>query len=229
MAEFDGFRGKMRLTRLPDAFFTDLLGRIDDLDELKVTLYFLWRLERMEGAFRALSEADLAGDAAFTAGLSGPNGLRPALERAVGRGTLLAAEAEINGRPTRLYLLNSERGRAALAALESGQWRPDDNLNMPAGLDLEKPNIFRLYEEHIGALTPMIAEALAEAERDYPAAWVEDAVRIAVSNNVRKWRYVEAILERWQREGRDDGTDRGRGQTDPKKYTEGEFSEFIER
>ena len=61
-------------------------------------------------------------------------------------------------------------------------------------LDVERPNIFRLYEENIGPLTPLIAEMLRDAEKTYPADWIEEAFKIAVENNVRRWRYIEAIL-----------------------------------
>jgi DnaD/phage-associated family protein len=94
-------------------------------------------------------------------------------------------------------------------------------------LGQEQPNIFRLYEENIGPLTPMIAEALREAESTYPAQWVEEAFRIAVENNVRRWRYVEAILRSWQEEGRND-QDRRYSERDRRRYVEGQFSDFIE-
>ena len=53
---------------------------------------------------------------------------------------------------------------------------------------------FRIYEQEFGALTPMIADAIQDAERTYPIEWISDAMRIAVKNNKRNWRYVEAIL-----------------------------------
>jgi DnaD/phage-associated family protein len=72
----------------------------------------------------------------------------------------------------------------------------------------DKPNIYRVYEKNIGPITPMIAEELREAEKTYSPQWIEDAVRVAVENNVRNWRYVSAILERWQLKGRDERKDR---------------------
>jgi DNA replication protein DnaD len=74
----------------------------------------------------------------------------------------------------------------------------------------------------------MIADKLGEAEDTYPAHWIEDAVRIAVENNARRWSYVEAILKRWQEGGRDERTDRRDTEKDRRRYVEGEFSEFIE-
>ena len=67
---FHGFpEGKVRLTPIPAPFFSELLPEIDHLGELKVTLYAFWRLDRMEGAFRYLRQADFAGDERFMQGL----------------------------------------------------------------------------------------------------------------------------------------------------------------
>jgi DNA replication protein len=51
----------------------------------------------------------------------------------------------------------------------------------------------------------LIAQELEEAARTYPAEWIEEALRIAVSRNVRRWSYVRRILERWATEGRETG------------------------
>jgi DNA replication protein len=82
-----------------------------------------------------------------------------------------------------------------------------------------------LYEENIGALTPMIAEELKEAEDTYPAEWISDAFRIAVENNVRNWRYVSAILTRWKEKGRDERKNRRDTEKDRRRYTDWEESE----
>jgi len=51
--KFEGFPpGKTRLVRLPAQFFTDLLPRLDDPDELKLILFCFWALEQREGADR---------------------------------------------------------------------------------------------------------------------------------------------------------------------------------
>jgi DnaD/phage-associated family protein len=71
---------------------------------------------------------------------------------------------------------------------------------------LPQQDIFTLYEETIGLLTPHIAEQLQEAEKEYPSPWIREAFQRASEQNVRKWRYVEAILQRWKTEGKDDGT-----------------------
>jgi hypothetical protein len=57
-------------------------------------------------------------------------------------------------------------------------------------------------------------------------------MRIAVERNKRTWRYVAAILERWQREGRHDKKeapkDRPDVAEDRRKYIQGEFSDYVE-
>lgn len=62
--------------------------------------------------------------------------------------------------------------------------------------------VFRLYEQNIGALAPLIVDALKDAIREYTAEWVCDAIREAVDQNVRRWSYILPILERWKREGK---------------------------
>jgi len=232
MPPFQGFHdGKVRQISIPLQFFTELLPEIDHLGELKLTAYVFWRLERMEGAFRCLRRADIVEDSRFMQGLGETSpqaeiALDEALDLAVKRGTLLLAILELEKGPESFYFLNSPKGRAALKAIQRGEWRPSGSPEMPIEVT-EAPNIFRLYEEHIGPLTPLIAEALGEAEDGYPAQWIEDAFRIAVENNKRSWSYISAILRRWQEGGRDEqnrqDTEKAR-----RKYVEGEFSDFIE-
>jgi len=67
---------------------------------------------------------------------------------------------------------------------------------------IERPNIFVLYEQNIGLLSPLIADELKDAAEQYPADWIEAAFREAVLHNKRKWSYIRAILRRWETEGR---------------------------
>lgn len=229
---FNGFpSGRLRTTPIPAPFFTDLLPAIDHLGEMKVSLYAIWYLEQLEGNFRYIQQKDFQEDERFMQGLGVDETTRQAqlsegLERAVIRGTLLKVNATYTDGNETFYFLNTPRGRAAVQALSKGEWRPTGVSRPPVALDLERPNIFRLYEEHIGPLTPMIADTLREAEKTYPAAWIEDALRIAVENNVRRWRYVDAILRSWQEEGRNDQDQRGTTQ-DRRRYVQDRFAEFF--
>lgn len=224
MSKFQGFTGSETFTQIPDSFFRHLLTEIDDLDELKVTLFALWQIGSMEGPVHFLRQQD------FSACLPDPG---PALEKAVKRGSLLCARGgkDAAGRATlkktaALYFLNSPRGRASAKAFASGQWQPADATPAPA--PLERPNIFKLYEENIGPLTPMIADALKDAEQTYQPEWVREALEIAIKNNKRSWKYVEVILRRWKEEGHAKKQDRRDPQEDGRRYTEGEYADFIE-
>jgi DnaD/phage-associated family protein len=150
--------------------------------------------------------------------------LTESLERAVERGTLLRAALLTGESEQPLYFLNSPKGRAAVAAIQQGKWRPSGDPQVPVELGFERPSIFRLYEQNIGPLTPMLAEMLKEAEQLYPPDWIEDAIRIAVENNKRSWRYTEAILRRWQEKGRDErkAPDRRDTEKDRRRYADWE-------
>jgi len=182
---FPGFSDKETFTSIPDSFFHKLLNEIVDIDELKVTLYALWRFEHMEGALRFLMAQDFSGCTPHPSA---------GLDQAVARGSLIRVERENSA----YFFLNSPRGRAGAAAFASGKGKlPSHSSNPP----LERPNIFKIYEENIGPLTPLIADALKDAEQTYSEEWLAEAMEIAVKSNKRNWKYVEAILHRWKEEG----------------------------
>ena len=217
MKTFKGFTDSESFTQLPDTFFHQLLNQVDNPEELKVTLYLLWRVEHMDGPFRALLEADFHSK---ELGLSVEE-IRLGLEKAVQRGSMLKAErnAEV------YFLLNSPRGRAIIQAVQNGTWNPE---GAGSAVPFERPNIFRLYEENIGPLTPLIADALKDAEETYSAEWVAETIDLAVRNNKRSWRYCEAILKRWKEEGRGEKQDRRDSEKDRDKYIKGEYADYIE-
>ncbi len=237
MKGFSGFpAGKQRLTPVPNSFFSDLLPVIDDLAELKVTLYAFWALSQQDGQVRFLRLTDFLNDTIFVNGL-GPTtsvaskNLLDGLERAVSRGTFLHIEVEGADGHMDLYFLNTERGRAAVEGITRGEWRPWPDDDEPVSLLIERPNIFVLYEQNIGALTPMIADELRDAEQAYPLSWIEDAIKSAVENNVRRWRYVVAILEKWREQGRheQDGINRRVTQKQLRGQVPKEYEDIVKR
>jgi DnaD/phage-associated family protein len=208
MKGFAGFPdGKARSVPMPEPFFTELLPLVDHLAELKVTLYAFWRLSLKPGAYRFLQREDLAEDELFMSGLSASprqaqDALDDALERAEARGTLLHVIVEDAQAVRHLYFLNTTRGREAVDKLTRGEWRPESFDGAVVRLSHVRSNVFTLYEQNIGALTPMISEELRDMAATYPAPWIEDAIRVAVKNNVRRLRYIQAVLERMRSEGR---------------------------
>lgn len=208
MQGFPGFpEGKLRTVPVPEPFFTELLPAIDHLGELKVTLYAFWRLSLMEGKYRFLRRDDLARDEIFMRGLStsprlAQEILDDALERAEARGTLLYVSIEDAAARHDLYFVNSPRGREAVEKLIAGEWRPDESATGTVTLSHVRSNIFVLYEQNIGPLTPLIADELRDLMATYPNSWIEDAIRIAARNNIRKLKYIIAVLDRMKAEGR---------------------------
>jgi DnaD/phage-associated family protein len=213
---FKGFGDSEIFTQIPDTFFHQLLKEIDEAAELKVTLYFLWRVEHMDSPFRALSKMDFD---VKELGLSADE-IKSGLEKAVKRGSLLRVQKEA----AVYFLLNSPRGRAGVQAMESGKWSPGATSAPP----VERPNVFKLYEENIGPLTPLIADALKDAEELYYPEWVAEAIELAVKNNKRSWKYCEAILKRWKEEGRHGQKDQRDARQGSERYTKSEFSEYLD-
>lgn len=71
---------------------------------------------------------------------------------------------------------------------------PSENHNNNSGF-------VAIYENEIGALTPLVADQLREWGETYDEAWIIDAIREAVKNNVRKANYIDAILKNWKTAG----------------------------
>jgi DnaD/phage-associated family protein len=216
MSEFKGFTDSETFAQVPDSFFR-LLKEIKDTEELKVTLYALWRIQNMQGPFRGISEADFD---AKELGLSAEK-IRRGLKKAVARGIILEGQHKASV----FYFLNSPRGRATAESFSKGQLPASGRIISPPA---ERPNIFKLYEENIGPLTPLIADALKDAEETYAADWIAEAIELAVKNNKRSWRYCEVILKRWKEEGRAEKQDRRDAEKDRRKYIEGEYADYIE-
>jgi len=143
--------------------------------------------------------------------------LEDAIERCLARNTLLRlqivteagspAEADEETPPESVddwYFMNTVKGRQALAQVRQGRAAELKSvIPEEARLRVKRPNIFLLYEQNIGMMTPLIADQLRDMEKTYPPEWIHEAVEIAVSRNKRSLRYVQNILRRWETDGRD--------------------------
>ena len=199
---------------VPAPLLGGLLVEIDDPAELKLVLRTLWHIHQKKGAPRPIRPSDLYSDRviADALGLKGETleiRIDSALKSAVEHGILM--QAETDGGES-LFILNIQPERDALEAAPNLTAAPQpaakaETWDSPQSLG-DRPTAYVLYEENIGPLTPLIAERLREAVEKYSEEWIGDAIKIAVENNVRNWKYVSAILERWQTEGRVDGQPR---------------------
>ena len=231
MEKFNGFpAGGLRYTSVPDLFFARLLPQIDSLVELKVILHFLWLHQR---EFRqGISKNELLTDETLISSLvlideDVEKALIQGLKRAVERGTLLHARVEDEAGVHDLYFLNSERGRQAQAKIEAGEVGVVAISGAEVSPPTKRPNIFELYEDNIGLISPIIADELKDAEATYSQQWIEDAFKIAVENNVRKWSYIRAVLQSWAISGREDGKGKPEESSSKPWYTD-EEKELIQ-
>ena len=233
---FSGFGRGMLYTPVPNSLFGPLLEQIQDLAELKVTLRSLWLLHRKRGRPQLARLGEFLNDPTLLRGLKGlgkapREEIRRGLELAVSRGTLLMHRPDENNESSQVYLLNTDAGRSLLSRLRLGEEleETEDGV-MSQSLEeeppREKPNIFALYEDNVGTLSPMLAEQLKEVESVYPGDWVKDAFQIAVAENKRNWRYIAGILRRWAAEGKDHGKP---GRHSPKDNREKYLADYERR
>jgi DNA replication protein len=219
---FQGCPSNPGYVAIPKLFFSDLLPSIQDSGELAVSLHLFRLLGARKGYPRALAERELLADRALNSGFS-QAGRDPAseiargLDLAVARGTFLRA---VTPGGDAWVLLHTGQDRRAAVAIAAGR------LPLSPGVAISGPpvplpvrDIFTLYEQIVGVLSPLMAERLQEAEREYPATWVEEAFGAAEEQNKRSWAYIEAILKRWKTEGKDDGKRGGRPETNRVDYS----------
>jgi len=206
---FQGFIKGVRYIPVPTPIFGELLEEIKDINELKIVLRIIRLIHDKKGLERCVTLNELLADRVLANSLdssdidSRETQILQALETAQNRNIFIKVEGQ--NKSTSLFYLNTEFERQAVGRIS----------NLPSPSELEpweplgdRPNIYSLYEQNIGILTPMVAEKIGEAEQRYPLQWIEEAISEAVSLNSRNWRYISRILERWETEGKEDGKSR---------------------
>jgi DNA replication protein len=234
MKEFAGFpSGRLEFTPIPSAFFSAVLNDITDMAELKTTLHVMAVLYRKKGYPRFVAFGELLKHVPLMESLEGSRELlHEALRKAVERATLLTMSIEKEGASEDIYFLNDVAGRQAVSKIDTGQLAlPGLKVTPPVPVPAEAlPDIFTLYEQNIGILTPLIADELRDAEKLYPPDWIRDAIKEAVLHNKRNIKYIDRILENWSVEGRSDGAYQGDTEkAGPDKYFRGKYGHMVRR
>lgn len=207
--KFNGFPDSGLATTIPNLFFAQVMPRIEHPEELAVSVYCFYAVSQSDHSRRPrfVTRAELAAEGALVRSLAAlgyetaAEALESGLRLAVKRKTLVRAVMETDGRTEELFAVNTPSNRRALEALAGGRihaWEP-----LPPATASAFPGIFALYEQHVGTITPLIADELLDAEKQYPPEWLQAAFREAALANKRSWRYIESILRRWKIEGPD--------------------------
>ncbi|MSQ32469.1 MAG: DnaD domain protein [Dehalococcoidia bacterium] len=214
-----------QVTPVPMAYVTSLLPQITDLAELKVTLHVMYLVTQKKTWPRGVTLAELKQDRTLQKSLSAAGRdaqmeLQQGLALAVKRGILLQSTVKTDNGVQELFLVNTQSGREAAARISSGSQTSADEKTPLKTAEKSNQDIFSLYEDNFGLLTPMIAEQLKDMESTYPNGWIVEAFKVASTRNKRSLGTVGYLLKRWEREGKNDGESTGHtaAETDWERY-----------
>lgn len=203
---FSGFPAVAKATAIPNIFFSMLLPRMRAPGDLLAFLWVAKCAQEQKNDVRFVSVGQVmdqeGAPEAFAEFGGGEEGLTAGLARCVEIGALLQLDLVGSDGEETLYFVNNPGSRRAVARARAGELvlRPETYVRAPA-VD-PRPGVFRLYEENVGLITPLIGERLLAAAEDYPWEWIQDAIREAVELNRRNWRYIERVLQNWMEGGR---------------------------
>jgi DNA replication protein len=234
MSEFKGFPERLQFTPVPNLVFSSLAGQINDIVELKTLLHIFEILYLKKGSPRYITADELLVHPSLVQDLKQITraSLVQALEALVDKGILIK-QPVVNLNERLLYFINNAPNRAIVEKIRNSEISfegfPAPPLPPPPAAT--PPDIFTLYEENVGLITPLIADELKEAQNNYPEGWIKEAIKEAVKLNKRNWKYISRILERWSTEGKKDGAYRGNLEknTDPDKYIRGKYGHLVQR
>ena len=214
--KFEGFRTGSKAVAIPVEFFNELMPTLNNGIEIRVVLHVIYMIFRKSGRIRAVSFEELINETSLRSALSEDTyriQIKEALDRGVQVGALLECHLD---KGDFLYFLNNESGRRQYQQIQMRALSFSKESQIGTSINLNKTTPIIVYEQEIGTITPAIAEAIREAEDTYSTEWIIEALNLASTNNARSWRYVDAILKRWNREGRNNETNwRNNESTDP--------------
>jgi DnaD/phage-associated family protein len=211
---------------LPADFIAVHLPRITSIVELKVSLHLYGLITAQTTRPRRVSWDTLLFDTVLQQSLlvvasssAYSDVLSEGLAAAVQRGSFLhTVRLDQHGRAVNWYVVDT---------VENRRWADVQTDSVTAPVGEPAPDVLRLYEQHIGVVTPMLLAELRAAARLYPSHWFAEAMREAVVANVRSWRYVHKILQKWAKDGRDSHLREPALSAD--HYTEGAYGDLFRR
>ena len=200
---FDGFTSGAPVTPLPQALLRDLVPAMSDPAELIVTLYAVEAISRVRRYPRRLLSSNLRESRTLLealAGMCAPRGADQAfvdgLDAAVARGSLLRSRSVVDEVWVEWIAINDADGSRAMASPTMLQ------VTTPIGgrkaLD---SGVLEIWQSAFGTSPPpILVEELKAAEARFGVEWLRAAFTEAAASNVRNWRYVRKVLDRWESE-----------------------------
>jgi len=214
---------------LAEVLFRKIIDQTKDISQLKMVLYVFYSLAQQTTIPAFVTHRELLSSGPALLSLSNEEFLK-ILQSLVKNGTLLFFKQIDNHHD--IYLADTRSNRGLIEQIERGKFRfkEDSNVSTKKQNPQKSPNIFVLYEQNIGMITPMLSEELKAAAELYPSKWIEDAFKEAVLQNKRSWRYIARILERWTSEGKNSGAYRqGNKKDSTDKYISGKYGHLVKR
>ena len=197
---FKGFKKNVKYIPIPAPIFDTLLESMSNISELKLMLRIMWLLQIYNRKPQFITENEIITDKLTSKLIGGSDKVIESLCTLENYGIIKSSKQKSDG--IKIIFLNSETIKDRIA---KSDLLIETNQTDPWEKDNEIPNIYSIYEQNIGMITPHIAELIKESENLYPVEWVEDAIKHASKQNKRSWAYIESILNRWKIEGRDNG------------------------
>ena len=201
---------EFRYTPTPNIVFGKLLNEIEHVNDLKFILRIIWMINQVKRVPKYITIKEITSDKILypiiykesvketeTACIS-------MIQKASLSELLICHQINENGAPNTIVALNTSRNKTMLFKIQQID-QSESVFQATVDIAEERPNIFKLYEDNIGILNPIIADELKIAEKTYPHDWVSSAFKEAVLRNKRSWKYIKTILENWYREGKTDG------------------------
>jgi len=217
----EGFPEPMTYTPVPDSMLGKFLVEFQDEYLLRCFLRILWHLHKSKDKIKSVDIATLEGDLVIGSILSNRDSqdlsrLSTALKEMYDFHLVLLVNAGADNKNLRV-VLNTQNN---VKLIEKFGWIRTKLIEATRVLsDLSvQSNVFGLYEQNIGLITPLVADELRDMENEYPITWVEEAIQLSVTYNRKSIRYISTILERWRNEGRDGGSGRSSQTVGAKDY-----------
>ncbi len=221
-------------TLVPNSFFNKFIPGVEHVEDILTLLWCAYLMQDKAAAkkrpFFSMEDIWLADgvEHSYTKiGITKENFFK-SLERCAEQGSLSKVTVNQKNHKETVFFLSYP------GSLEEIEDLGNVHLGLNIPFDIEDAessvitNLFELYEENFGVVSPIVAENLIEISRNHDFELIKQAFQEAALHGVGNWRYIERILENQEKEGYVNETDR-RDSFESRKnnYTGGKFGHLA--